>query len=387
MHQNLWLHVTLGTLAIAASSIAPAALAQSCPYQPTNDDPMDVEAGLPLAFPGKLKVFNLYWASDWDKDPNNLRRADIEAAMQGVIASSYSDRLCQYGVEGFQWEGAAQASSLCGGDPGAVTSTPGVFSFAGCEEQYSSLTGVPSAGGAPNLLTCGPCGTLPGDCFVDPLCVATPNPTGDRIYVLFLPKGTTIDDFGSRSCSNYGAYHFQIPSRMSMSPPYAWFFGVPPFVPGTQGRPINLAIIPTDCIGSVAQLMSVVTHELVEAATDPLPLAHWIDDSQANGSSRFDPAHIETLLKRGEVADLCGTTTSFTAANGSQAELANYWSNHDNRCVSVLSSGSSGGGGGSSTGGGASRPHGKICTGQQRCCDPNDDGTCNQCVSRRQECF
>jgi len=322
------------SIALTASLGGSHGRAQSmCPYQPTNDVPLDVEAGVPLAFWGKLEVFNLYWAANWDADPRNFRRAEIEATLQGVLGSAYFDHLCQYGVPGFRWGGSTEANPVCGGNPGSMITTPGVFSFAGCEEQYSFLTGVPQAHGLPSP-TCAGC-PGPGDCFVDPACLSTPNPTGDRVYIVFLPKGTTIDDFGIRSCSNYGAYHFQIPTRMGMSPPFTWFFGTPPFVPGTQGRPLNLAIIPTDCYTSVSDLMSGVTHELVEAATDPLPPVHWIDNSRTNGAGRLDPTHIETLLKAGEIADICGTKTRFTTSNGSQADLADYWSNHDNRCVAL----------------------------------------------------
>src|SRR6185503_15156392 len=139
-----------------------------------------------------------------------------------------------------------------------------------------------------------------------------------------LPKGTTIDDFGRRSCTDYGAFHFQIPSRgvFSIFPPFV--------ITGTQGRPINLAIIPTDCFPSVADMMAAVTHELVEAATEPLPLAHWLDESVGTRGNRFDLTRIETLLTRGEIADECGTSVLYTAPDGTQARVADYWSNHDN---------------------------------------------------------
>ena len=182
--------------------------------------------------PVPLNLFNVYWADDWDSNPANFRRADIERAMHTVLSTSYFDHVPVDGVQGFQFEGSAQAAGICGSDPGPVTSTPGIFSFMSCEE-YTPFTGVPNAVGAPNPVTCGLCGAVPIDCFnvVEPLCVATPNPTGNRVYVVFLPKGTTINDFGRTSCVDYGAFHFQIPSRALFSP-------FPPFVlPLSQGRP------------------------------------------------------------------------------------------------------------------------------------------------------
>lgn len=305
-----------------------------CALSPINDVPLDAELGEPLlygGYGGPLGIFNLYWDDNWDADPANFRKADIEAALGAVLATPYFDRLCQYGVNGFFFEGGTESSSSCGRDPGPATTVPGIFSFMSCEE-YTPFTNVPIAVGAPNPLTCVSCGLAPVDCFnvLDPLgaaaCLATPNPTGSRVYVLFLPKGTVINDFGSVSCTDYEALHFQIPSR-------ALFNIIPPFItPLTQGRPINIAIIPTQCATDLAELMHLVTHEIVEAATDPLPLAHWIDNSTAGG---FDLGDIGTLLKEGEISDICGTTTRFTTPEGLPIAVADYWSNFDNACVSV----------------------------------------------------
>ena len=324
---SVWM-VMVVTGGLALSSVPAEA---ACPFTPTNDVTLDAEAGIPLAFPGKLNLFNVYWADDWDANPANFKKADIESAMNAVLGTPYFERMCQYGVEGFQFDGSTEAAGACGKDPGPVTSTPGIFSFMSCEE-YTPFTGVPTAVGFPNPVTCGLCGALPIDCFnvVEPLCIATPNPTGNRIYVVFLPKGTTINDFGRTSCTDYSAFHFQIPSR-------ALFSVFPPFVlPGTQGRPLNLAIIPTDCFSSVGAMMAAVTHEVVEAASDPLPLAHWLDESTGTRGNRFDPSNIESLLTKGEISDICnGSSVSFTAPGGASVSVADYWSNHDNQCLSL----------------------------------------------------
>jgi hypothetical protein len=292
---------------------------------------LDAEQGIPLAYPGNLKLFNVYWAGNWDSNAANFKKADIDRAMQDVVATPYFDRMCQYGVSGFDWEGSAEAVGLCGSDPGPVTSTPGIFSFMSCEE-YTPFDGVPNVVGLPNPITCALCGAAPIDCFnvIEPLCTITPNPTGNRIYVVFLPKGTTINDFGSTSCSGYNAFHFQIPSRGLFNP-------LPPFVvTGTQGRPLNLVIIPTDCFSDLGALMAGVTHEVVEAASDPLPLAHWLDESMGTRGDRIDLTKIGTLLKEGEIADICGNNSvSFTAPGGTTLRVATYWSNHDNQCVSL----------------------------------------------------
>jgi hypothetical protein len=86
-----------------------------------------------------------------------------------------------------------------------------------------------------------------------------PNPTAHTIYNIILPRKTTVDDFGSKSCIDYGAYHFQIPPAL--------------------GFPIYYSVIPSKCASSVSDLMNLMSHEMVEAATDPLPFFHWIDES------------------------------------------------------------------------------------------------------------
>jgi hypothetical protein len=317
----------LGGALISASREAEA----QCPFTPTNDVTRDAEAGLPLLFPGKLKLFNVYWGDNWDATHlPDFSRGSIEQAMKAVLDTPYFDRLCQYGIEGFEWEGSAGSTGICRSNPGSTTSTPEIFDFMSCEE-YMPFTGVPPSKGAPNPLTCGLCGGTPVDCFniLEPFCTTTPNPTGDRIYVVFLPKGTRINDFGRESCNQYNAFHFQIPSR-------GFFFPFPPFVAAfTQGRPLNLAIIPADCFTTVADMMVAVTHEIIEAASDPLPLAHWLDESTGTRGGRIDLEHITQLLTEGEIADICGTSVPFTAPDGTQVQVADYWSNHDNECVSL----------------------------------------------------
>jgi len=323
----------LGPLALAgALALASRDARADCPFTPTNDVPKDVEEGYSLLFHDTLKLFNVYWGDDWDENNPGFSRDAIEQAMRSVLATPYFDRLCQYGINGFELEGSAGSSSRCSSDPGSITSTPKIFDFMSCEE-YLPFTSVPIAGGAPNPLTCTLCAAGPFDCFdvLEPFCTLTPNPTGNHIYVVFLPRATQIEDFGRFSCrpGTYNGLHFQIPSR-------GVFSIFPPFVlPFSQGRPLNLAVIPTACFTSVADMMTTVTHEIVEAASDPLPPFHWIDEQLADRGNPGDISHIEELLREGEIADLCNTSVTFTAPDGTRLNVANYWSNHDNDCVSL----------------------------------------------------
>jgi hypothetical protein len=273
---------------------------------PTNDVPFDLEAGVPLAYIGGLQVFNVYWDSDWNDPGHNdgFSTGDIDAATQALADSNYLDKLEQYGVPDISWGGSATAVSFpCGSNPGTTTSSLAIVGFILCEE-ITPFDGVPLATGIPLPI---------------PL---VPNPTGHTIYNVILPRSTTIDDFGSRSCVDYGAYHFQVPSAL--------------------GFPIYYTVIPSKCASSVSDLMRLMSHEIVEAATDPMPLFHWIDNSTRTPGLIDFFASIPGLLKAGEAADLCSSANPATSSpfgnipvtlNGISMQVGAYWSNADNACM------------------------------------------------------
>jgi hypothetical protein len=292
-----------------------------------------MEQGIPLLYNlwPSLQIFVVYWGENWDSIPGNLKRADIDRALQDVIATPYFDKLCQYGVPGVSWKGSTGTGGFlypCAGTPRSPTTSIELFEFMSCAEQLSLFTGVPLAEGAPNPITCGlPSCVAGGDCFIDPVCLATPNPTGHIVYVVLLPTGTNIDDAVRKTCGDYNAYHLQIPSR-----------GIPTVV-GSHGRPINIAIVPTQCFGSLGTLVAGITHEAVEAMIDPTPTAHWIDEDLATRGGGISVANILSLFTDGEAADICQKknvpTTFFTGTGGASIGVAPYWSNADNACVAL----------------------------------------------------
>ena len=88
--------------------------------------------------------------------------------------------------------------------------------------------------------------------------------------------------------------------------------------------------------------MPAMAHEMVEAATDPMPLFHWIDESTRTPGVIGFFSSIPGLLKAGEVADVCSSANPATNSpfgdvpvtlNGVSMDVASYWSNHDNACM------------------------------------------------------
>lgn len=285
--------------ALALTTLAAVLLASAQPARavdvPTNDVPLDMENVVPLLYPFGLSVFNVYWDTDWDTNNPGFSRADIDAATTALTDSNYFDKAAQYGTPDLSFSGSAQAADFCGGTPGSTTSSVSLILFLLCEEA-TPFTGVPYS-------------------FTD------------RIYNVIVPRGTTIDDFGSRSCAAYGAYHFVFPSLPAIP------FGIPP-----GGRPIIFTVIPAACVSDVSGLMSSISHEDVEAATDPTPTLHWVDFSTVDSTSLGSLfGSLLNPLKAGEASDICNNGVGFQSVpvtfSGIPMQVASYWSNADNACV------------------------------------------------------
>jgi hypothetical protein len=292
----------------------------------------------PLLYPGGLQVFNLYWADNWDQRPAHIefQITDIDNATKALLSSNYFDSLGQYGIQGLAWNGSTNTNRAlipCVRNPFAQDTIFSVFAFMACMEASGPvLGGVPIQVAAPtgNCV----CATLPGGCYnnvTDP-CALTPNATGNTIYNIFLPKGTILKDGAGAfvSCTDYLAFHFQIPSLPIPVPPFG-------YVPGSQGRPLYFTVIPTACFMDIDTMMAGVSHELAEAATDPLPLFHWYDESRGFAIPNLDELALQA--KDTEVADLCrfGATVPYTytppSGPAKTFHVAKYWSNKAGGCV------------------------------------------------------
>lgn len=117
--------------------------------------------------------------------------------------------------------------------------------------------------------------------FLDGTHPEWPLPDGNTIYVIHFPTGTTITGSGT-SCKDYGAFHT--------------FASVGP-------KPFPYAVIPR--CGGLDSATSSISHELVEAATDPIhPRAFGlIDDDHAIWGFLQAGAEVGDLCQRDEQAN------------------------------------------------------------------------------------
>lgn len=279
--------------------------------------PLDLQHVLSPTYNGGLSVFNLYWDSTWDADHPGATRSMIDSATSALFASSYPASLTQYSVPATMgFRGSAQAVGLCGSHPGTMTNTPALLLFMACEEA-TPFDGVPFS-------------------------VPFPFDTTNIVYNLILPVGTNISDtitnpingnviFANGSCHSgvtpvgggaiYGAYHALVP-------------GLP--IPLVPPRVIYFTIIPADCAApggslSIPTLMSLISHEVVETATDPLPLVYWINLTNSGMTGGLFSA-----LVNGEAADEClpgGFGAVPFTAGGIAMTVNAYWSNAVHACV------------------------------------------------------
>jgi uncharacterized repeat protein (TIGR01451 family) len=242
---------------------------------------------------GHPKIHNVYWDSDWDNHHSgDFSTSSIDAMSQKLVDSKYFDFAGQYGVGHASFDGSDTSGGFfnpCPSNPGSTTNFLDILFFIECETSLAP-TGVPSP--------------FPPGPF-----------NGDDLYVVYLPVGTTIDNFGiNHSCDSFGAYHFM---------------GVTLTLLG--GAQFPFAVIPLDCAnGDPDQLSELVSHEVIEASTDPNVVMGWIDNS------KFDLTNLTPLFTEGEAADICSgvgdvPTDPVRLDNG--ITVATYWSNADNACV------------------------------------------------------
>jgi hypothetical protein len=247
--------------ALAVGLLSGATLTASAADQPTGSggsttEPSDAHARF-VDKHGRVlespQLYLIYWGAGWHAAPTPTA-AQITHAVHTLLASDYLTGLTQYRGSG---HGTLGGSTL-------VT----------WSEPPDGLADAQVADFVDALLTAG---TVPG-----------PDPDNQTLYGVVLPTGITPESPGWVGEHNYY-------KRSGQKIPYAWFSNA----------------------GDLASLTWIISHELVEAATDP-------DGHGFVGVKG-------TCAGPGwcEIADICESTSSTVDGINVQG----YWSNQDNDCI------------------------------------------------------
>ncbi len=286
------------TAALAAIAAATVALVASGPAQSgVEPNLLDRNLGAVVAQP---RIVNLFWDNAWDIRHPAFTRLTLNTFTVRVGSTSYAGSLTQYRIGRPGFIGSFQGSSACGPTraPNIVT-TAQVIAWTRCMVT-SPFTGVPK----PTVRI----------------------PVSNTLYVVYLPRNTTIRDglripryqvlgrsFGPfavdhTACEDYGAYHAFAPS------PTLFAFAIVP----TRCALLNATtdVPATDLVTLAA------SHELVEAMTNPLIGAGWINLSLP----------LDRILIEGEASDICDFRAARPRLISGQLFSA-YWSNERGRCV------------------------------------------------------
>ncbi len=254
-------------------------------------------------------IHNIYLDGSWDdENPVSLSMASINAFTQTLVGSNYFDKAAQYGVGPASFSGFDEVGGgfPCGPLPiiGGVAVLGAIFTWLGCELGPTIPDG-PTAGG------------------FDP-------PDDNTLYVLYLPTGTKLD---------IGCAHPSLHLWSTTLVATIETIPLPPFkVPVLNLQSFAFAVVQADCAASAAvppdSLSLSVSHELIEAATDPLDVptpVGWVDRSLS----------LPDQLSTGEAADICQGGSNPGAMPTKPVRLTNgilvapYWSNNDNACEPI----------------------------------------------------
>ena len=284
---------SLVALSLLVALFVPAAASAGTP-----PNRLDANTGAVLSAP---RIHNLYWDNDWNTHHPSLTRGSINTATARLGTTGFFNAAGQYGVGASVFSTSHQSSFLCGAAraPNTIT-TATLVAWTTCMVNVPG-TGVPF----PGLRA----------------------PISNDLYMVYLPRNTRVVDdlsipafnvlgrnFGpftllvKESCVDYGAYHA---FSAAVSGLFAW------------------AVMPTRCDpANLDALTTAMSHEAIEAATDPFPGASRIDNSISIGPPGF------ARLIAGEASDICSSAGAAPAPgvrmNGSL--FAPYWSNSAGAC-------------------------------------------------------
>lgn len=285
------------------------------------------------------KIHNIFVDDDWDAhNPDAPTVGEINAFTQALVSSRYLDQASEYDVQHASFTGSNQKSDFCA----PLQPEFDHAEFVELIHWVSCMAGfdpVPAPGVFPPLS-------------------GVPSPDDDTVYVVYLPRSMDIVDGG---CDTLSGYHFYSAVPIVTT--------VDLVIPVAFSQTFAFAVIPTRCAarnnpsasrGEITRaIQAAASHEIIEAATDPLVGTGWIndavvDDLHGNFFSEVVQvfSNINLDLKVGEVADVCEDSSSPVigppafqhptpalpllvddASLGGEITVAPFWSNQHNACA------------------------------------------------------
>jgi hypothetical protein len=229
----------------------------------------------------RRRIYNLYWGTTFGGTSGEAFRTFMNDATRESLRTTYSRGLRQYGIRG---SAALKRSRHVNSEP------PRDIGGANVVAPQLMIQGQQAAGRVPRYWVC--CGAK------DPIVAVFVN--GDRI-----------------APAAWGGYHFWVVTE-AVAVPWPLSLAVHAGVPYELNRVPNAAISGSGAARTTGRQSAtgVMSHEYVEAATDPFPFFGWIDPAKT------------PLWTESEVADICAANT---AVNG--FTFAQYWSETDDRCI------------------------------------------------------
>jgi len=248
-------------------------------------------------------VFNIYWDSNWDADNPDLLRGKIDNATADIINSTYMSALSEYGFRSATFGGSLLPNSKCvqkaPNSPGFFEPDgPGISQFIQCEHDN---------------------------------VIALQNSTA--LYNVILPESSLENDLwlvgfcGTGAIPGASAWHYHGLPDVSIIPANVPFSGTPIY---------TIVMSAPACFTGQepGAFFESLTHEMIEAITDPFPL-----------NISIIPPHASAPFT-GEIADLCeagqnvpnaGPIEAFTNPAGlspnQPVAVASHWSNAQQTCL------------------------------------------------------
>jgi len=270
-----------------------------------------------------VNIVNIFMSADWDGDNSQFgfTQQRIDDFTQKLVSSAYlSAARTDYGIQSASFGGSFDASGLR-----RVCLTPSIGGVTDAVAIHAWIACLASAGPVPiTSSTLGLNATFGN----------IPPPDDNTLYVIYVPQGTNIVESNigvaqigfvdSASCDHFNGYHF-----WHDVPKWEWSLGLacPPYVgkycspfcctpfwgPQVTTQRFAYAVVPVNCSkGDFDSLTKAASHEIVEAATDPIDFTAW---------TKTDLSSVD-----GEVADLCKDRpdNQFRMSDGNL--VATYWS-------------------------------------------------------------